>query len=69
MQDKAGTLQGNWFLKGVGGSGDNVVFFGYDNFDPSLGIVSVGGVFAEPGKMEFTPGGSGLRNRLSMRLP
>lgn len=64
MQDKAGTLQGNWFLAGAtGGSGDNAVFFGYDNFDPSLGIVSVGGVFTEPGKMEFTPRGSGLRNR------
>ena len=64
MQYKAGTLQGNWFLQGAaGGSRDNAVFFGYDNFDPNLSIVSVGGVFAEPGKMEFTPKDSGLRNR------
>ena len=65
--DILGTLQGNWF------NGDTTevspetwnqhLYIGYDNVDPSLAVISVGGVFVdEPTKWLFTPKESGTTN-------
>jgi hypothetical protein len=62
--DIVGTLQGNWFLEGVAWVQDDAAaFFGYGNVDSSRTIVSVGGVIAEPGKMEFIAKEDGFINR------
>jgi hypothetical protein len=34
-----------------------------DNYDPSTSVISVGGTFAEAGRVEFTPTTSGAINR------
>lgn len=67
MQDKPGAAQGNWFF-GDGGAGDPTEWgrslaLVHDNRDPTLGVVSVGGVISEPGTFVFTPTHTGLVNR------
>lgn len=66
-QDKAGTLQGNWysFKGGLGGveTWAKSLALVHDNFDPSQGIVSVGGLNGFVGRVQFTPQSSGDLNR------
>ena len=65
MQDVKGTLQGNWFY------GDSASFsdwtkhlaFVRDNKDPSTSVISIGGVFTQAGRWEFTENNQGSVNR------
>jgi hypothetical protein len=65
--DVAGTLQGNWFFGNVDANTADVwdkhLTFGYSNFDPSIAVVSIGGVFTNASIVAFTPNKSGLVNR------
>ena len=65
MQDIPGTLQGNWFQTEAGADTEwnALLAFVYDNHDPSKAVISIGGVFTDPSKWEFTPDDSGLTNR------
>ncbi len=67
MQDVFGTLKGNWFYgesrADMGTDWDKYMAFVQDNKDPSKSVISVGGVFTDAGKMEFTPTNSGFINR------
>ncbi len=66
-QDKPGTAQGNWI------SGDGLIdqpeqwsktlALVHDNADPTIGVVSIGGVIGEPTKIQFTPKHEGTLNR------
>ena len=38
------------------------MFLGYDNSDPNLSVISVGGVFTEPLRWKFYPQDSGFLN-------
>lgn len=69
-QDVPGTAQGNW-ITGVGandpmdqpGNWDKSLALVHDNFDPSVGIASIGGVIGNPGQIAFTPTHTGATNR------
>ncbi len=66
-QDKTGTLQGNWYS--FTGKGNGVQDWAkslalvHDNFDPSTGIVSIGGLNGLVLRMPFTPRASGNFDR------
>lgn len=63
--DVSGTLQGAWYGPGsdaVVGWNEHLALI-RDNYDPALGLISVGGRFSEPGRVEFTPTSSGTINR------
>ncbi len=66
-QDKAGTLQGNWysFMGGSGGVGSwaKSLALVHDNLDPSIGIVSIGGLKGLVLRLPFTPHSVGSLNR------
>ena len=64
MQDVPGTVQGNWYLAtSTSADSDGHLAFVYDNHDPSVAVISVGGGFTDFGKWEFSPQTSGLANR------
>jgi len=64
-QDVTRTLQGNWFF----GDSDEVrewtehLAFVHSNTDSSKQVISIGGVFTNPGRWIFDPIDSGLVNR------
>lgn len=69
-QDIAGTAQGNW-ITGVGSSdsmeepenwGKSMALV-HDNFDPSVGIASIGGLIGNSTKIVFVPKHDGTINR------
>ena len=63
--DVLGTLQGVWYQpdSDVVVGWDGHLAFVPDNYDPALAVISVGGTFSEPGRVEFTPTASGTFNR------
>jgi hypothetical protein len=66
-QDVSGTLKGNWFYGNsradMGADWDKYLAFVQDNKDPAKSVISVGGVFTNVGKLEFTPQSLRLVNR------
>lgn len=66
-QDKAGTLQGNWFsFEGDANSPDawsKSLSLVHENVDPAIGAVSIGGLNGFVGKLDFKPTTSGNLNR------
>lgn len=66
-QDIPGTLKGNWFYGNsradMGTDWDKYLAFVNDNKNPSTQVISIGGVFTDAGKLEFTPKTSGFVNR------
>lgn len=63
MQDVAGTLRGNWYVRDAASGGGEFLAFAEDNLDPSKALVSVGGGFSEAERMRFTPRSMGFVNR------
>ncbi|MBI2451187.1 MAG: peptidoglycan-binding protein [Parcubacteria group bacterium] len=65
MQDKAGTIQGNWKAQGQPDSLNDLILMGivHNNTDPSIGVIGVAGVIANHGSIDFTPQYKGLVNR------
>ena len=63
--DVPGTLQGVWYRpdSDVVMGADGHLGFVSDNYDPASAVISVGGTFSEPGRVEFTPTTSGTINR------
>lgn len=69
-QDISGSAQGNW-ITGVDandlidepGNWDKSLALVHDNFDPSVGIASIGGVIGQSGQIAFTPNRDGTINR------
>lgn len=69
-QDVAGTAQGNW-ITGVGksdpidqpGNWDKSIALVHDNFNPSIGVASIGGVIGNPTIIAFAPKHEGTINR------
>ena len=65
-QDKKGTLQGNWFyddaVDGPDGWPKSLALV-HDNSNPTIGVVSVGGIISKPGTWPFTPAHFGEINR------
>ena len=65
--DIPGTLQGNWFFgdarEDTPGDWDKNLVFAYSNYDPSVAVISIGGVFTKASTYSFIPKGSGLINR------
>lgn len=68
-QDLPGTAQGNWFTGGPQVQADSPETWGkglalvHDNLDGVTGVVSIGGVVAEPTKLLFQPKREGTFNR------
>lgn len=66
-QDVPGTLKGNWFYgparADMGGDWDKLLAFADDSKNPSLSVISIGGVIGPAEKWEFTAESSGTRNR------
>lgn len=64
-QDEPGTLQGNWFHNDAVQITDWFAHlaFVHDNHDPSLAVISIGGVFTKANRWIFTPTSSGFANR------
>ncbi len=64
--DVARTAQGNWYYEtarnDLPGDWGNSMFLGYDNHDPNLSVISVGGVFTEPLRWKFYAQDSGFLN-------
>jgi len=66
FQDKAGTLQGNWFNGPPAQTNGNITKMAalvHENFDPTLGAISIGGTIGVHGVWDFTPAHSGTINR------
>ncbi len=66
MQDKAGTIQGNWFYNNAKDDPDGwtkELAIVHDNNNPDIGVISVGGVITIAGKVLFTPTNAGQLNR------
>ncbi len=65
MQDKPGTLQGNWFIGETkdGFDGQKIISFIHDNRNPKLGVISVGGTLSLPAVWAFLPKHEGNINR------
>ena len=68
--DEPGTLQGAWYQPGadVISPWEQHLAFVTDNYDPSTSVISVGGTFSEPGRVEFTPTASGTINRAFLQV-
>ncbi len=68
-QDILGTAQGNWFTGGPNVAADSPETWSqglalvHDNIDASVGVVSIGGVIGNPGRIMFTPASNGTVNR------
>jgi hypothetical protein len=65
MQDRPGTLQGDWYLQNKGSSRDWSTQFAmlHNNIDPTIGVVSIGGTIGPAGNFNFSPTHNGLVNR------
>jgi hypothetical protein len=66
FQDKAGTLQGNWFNgtpEQTNGNITKMMALVHQNYDPTLDVISVGGTIGVQGKWDFAPAHSGTVNR------
>ena len=66
FQDKAGTLQGNWFngtAEQTNGNITKMLALAHENYDPTLGAISIGGTIAQRGEWRFTPTHTGAVNR------
>ena len=67
MQDKIGTIQGNWYLPNTSSQGpipdDHLLAIIHKNINPSLGIIDWGGTIAPSDRLEFTIQSSGLVDR------
>lgn len=65
MQDVQGTVQGNWFYGSKSESSDctKTMALIHNNFDPTIGSISVGGTISDFGVILFKPLHSGLINR------
>ncbi len=66
MQDLPGTLKGNWFHSSVSGfdvDWDMHLAFVEEYEFSEVQVVSVAGIFTDPGKFEFSPRSSGNINR------
>jgi hypothetical protein len=65
MQDIKGTLQGNWFMGDVdlASDWDKQLAFLHEAVDPTISVVSIGGVFTDSGKWSFFANSSGFINR------
>lgn len=66
-QDISGTLKGNWFYGSaradMGGDWDKLLAFADDSKNPSLSVISIGGIIGPAEKWEFMAESSGTRNR------
>jgi len=62
IQDVPGTLQGNWYYS-EGEEWTEHLAFAHDNHDPNIAVISVGGVFTDAGKWEFSEQQTGVVNR------
>lgn len=66
-QDVAGTIQGNWTTADgyidMPEAWSKALALVHDNADPSLGMISIGGIITTPTKIQFTPTVSGTTNR------
>lgn len=66
-QDVAGTLQGNWFFGDASAtapeSWNSHLTFGYENTDPDIAVISIGGVFTRFGTFSFLQKTDGRINR------
>ena len=66
MQDKLGTAQGNWFIgdakDGPKGWAKELALV-HDNGDPTLGVISAGGLNGQAFRLQFDPAHSGYINR------
>lgn len=66
FQDKAGTLQGNWFNGTAAQTNGNVakmLALAHENYDPRIGAISIGGTIAQRGEWRFDPTHAGTVNR------
>ena len=66
FQDKAGTLQGNWFdgtAEQTNGNITKMLALAHENYDPAIGAISIGGTIAPRGEWPFTPTHTGTVNR------
>ncbi len=63
FQDKAGTLQGNWYIGLADAGWAEMMSLVHDHIDPTVGVISIGGVVTDPGIWQFTPQHSGTVNR------
>lgn len=65
MQDKTGTIQGNWKAEDQPALLNDLVLMSivHHNTDPSIGIIGVAGVIANHGSIDFTPEHGGFVNR------
>ena len=68
MQDKAGTIQGNWqakkeFMKDGSTSWSPFMGIGHNAHDPSIGVIGVAGTISDVGIIGFTPKHDGSINR------
>lgn len=66
MQDKIGTAQGIWFTgnakDGPEGWSKEIALV-HDNIDPTLGVISAGGLNGQAFRLQFVPTGNGFKNR------
>jgi|GEM_PF-1586718 len=68
MQDKVGTIQGNWYLGDTSkqetySNWDNHLSIVHDNVDPTIGVFAIAGQVTTPKVVKFRPLASGTKNR------
>lgn len=66
FQDKAGTLQGNWFNGTAAQTNGNIakmLALAHENYDPRIGAISIGGTIAPRTEWRFDPTHAGTVNR------
>ncbi len=66
FQDKAGTLQGDWYYgtaQQANGDIQRQLALEHENYDPTVGAISVGGTITSQSIWNFTPSHSGNINR------
>ncbi len=66
-QDKANTLQGGWYNSNnpqeAMQNWNGHLSIVHDNYDPSIGLIGVGGTISDPSKLSFAPRHTGSINR------
>jgi len=66
FQDRAGTLQGNWFHGTAAETNGNIttmLALAHENYDATIGAISIGGTIFQRGEWRFNPTHSGTTNR------
>jgi hypothetical protein len=66
FQDRAGTLQGNWFHGTAAQTNGNIttmLALAHENYDATIGAISIGGTIMQRGEWRFDPTHSGTINR------